>query len=209
MSSGPGIYGMNRTERLGNLIGIRTGYFSRGRIEEAANGKYRIIQLRDFDNTRTVLDKDALTRFDPGDMRSDQTIKPQEVLFLAKGVHNFAYHPGPLPDPTLAASYFYVLTPSAEISPQYLCWFLNHSHTRRIFDRIAGVGARMPVVKKSDLADITIPLPPTHAQNRIVQLHSITLQEAALLDDLKQKRRTFIDAVTMTIAEQNENEDTR
>ncbi|TFH12665.1 MAG: hypothetical protein E4H02_12910 [Lentisphaerales bacterium] len=193
---------MTRHAKLGQLIGIRTGYLSRSKIEEAVDGRFCLIQLRDFDNTRTAIDTQQLTRFAPGDMRKDQTIHPNAVIFLAKGVNKFAYKPGPLPAPTLAASYFYVLTPSADINPKYLNWFLNHPHTRRVFDRIAGVGARMPVMKKSDLADIDIPLPPLPDQQKIVELHALALREATLLDELQRSRGTQINAVTMMLAKQ-------
>ena len=198
---------MTRHAKLGELIGIRTGYLSRSKIKEAVDGRFYLIQLSDFDNTRTAIDKQKLTRFEPGDMRKDQTIHPNEVIFLAKGVNKFAYKPGSLPAPTLAASYFYVLTPSADINPEYLSWFLNHPHTRRVFDRIAGVGARMPVIRKSDLADIDIPLPPPPGQKDIVELHALLLHEATLLDQLKQSRKTFIDTLTMAIADGEESED--
>jgi len=200
---------MSRHAKLGRLIEIRTGYLSRTGVEETPGAAYRLIQLGDFDESRAHLKVENLVRFQPGDMRKDQTIRPEEVIFLAKGINNFAYQPGPLPAPTLAASYFYVLTPSPDILPEYLNWFLNHPHTRRAFDRIAGVGARMPVVKKSDLADIEIPLPHLADQQKIVRLHALTLREGALLEELKRTRKTFTDALTMTIAEKDEREDAR
>lgn len=199
---------MTRHAKLGRFINIRTGYLSRTKVQEAPNGRYALIQLSDFDDTRTTMNPDTLTRFEPGDLRKDQTIQPGEVLFLAKGVHNFAYHPGPLPVPTLAASYFYVLTPAPEVTPRFLTWFLNHPHTRRAFDRIAGVGARMPVVKKSDLADIDIPVPPLADQHKIVELHALMTRESRLLEQLRQHRKTLIDTLTMAIAQGEQREDT-
>lgn len=198
---------MTKHGKLGRFIEIRSGYLSRTKIEEAPEGRFRLIQLGDFDDSRTRMDTRKLTRFEPGDLRKDQTIQPGEVLFLAKGVNNFAFQPGPLPTPTLAASYFYVLTPSPEITPEYLNWFLNHPHARRAFDRIAGVGARMPVVKKSDLADIDVPLPSLFDQQRIVELHSLMTREARLLDQLRDSRKTYMDTVTMTIAQGEERKD--
>lgn len=191
---------MNRTEKLGRLIGIRTGYLLRTMVKGKPDGRYCLIQMSDFDGSRSSLDPRELTRFDPGELRKEQAIQPDEVLFLAKGVRNFAYRPGPLPLPTLAASYFYVLTPSPDILPDYLVWFLNHPCTALAFDRIAGVGARMPVVKKSDLADMDVPLPPPADQRKIVELHALMLREARLLDRLHDQRNTFINTVTMAIA---------
>ncbi|MCF7837655.1 MAG: restriction endonuclease subunit S [Candidatus Marinimicrobia bacterium] len=199
---------MTRHGRLGRFIDIRTGYLSRTKVEETPDGRYCLLQLSDFDDTRTSMDPRNLTRFDPGELRKDQTIQPGELIFLAKGVNNFAYHPGPLPVPTLAASYFFVLTPSSEIIPEYLNWFLNHRRTTRAFDRIAGVGARMPVIKKSDLADIDILLPPLSDQQKIVELHTLMTREARLLDQLRDHRKTFIDTVTMAIAQGEKGKDT-
>jgi restriction endonuclease S subunit len=198
---------MTRHAKLGQIIDIRTGYLSRTKVKEAPDGRFCLIQLGDFDESRTTIDPRKLTRFDPGEMRKDQTIRPEEVLFLAKGVRNFAYHPGRLPLPTLAASCFYVLAPSDDITSEYLNWYLNHPHTTRVFDRIAGVGARMPVMKKSDLADMDVPLPPRSDQGKIVELHSLMTCEARLLEQLRERRKTFIDTVTMAIAQGDERKD--
>ena len=191
---------MTRNAKLGQLIEIRTGYLTRTMVKGKPDGRYCLIQMSDFDDTRTSIDTAQLTRFEPGEIRKDQSIRPEEILFLAKGIRNFAFRPGPLPLPTLAASYFYVLTPSPDISPDYLVWFLNHPCTALAFERIAGVGARMPVVKKSDLADMDVPLPPPADQRKIVELHALMLREARLLDRLRDQRNTFINTVTMAIA---------
>ncbi|MDD2236185.1 MAG: restriction endonuclease subunit S [Kiritimatiellae bacterium] len=194
---------MNRKVKLKNIAEIRNGYLSRSGIEADKDGGFCLVQLSDFDKDRTVLNTDKLIRFQPGKMRADQTIHEHDVLFLAKGANNFAFHPGPRPSPTLAAGYFYVLRPSSKLLPAYLAWFLNHPETTAIFKRIAGVGAHMPVIRKSALEDIEIPLPPLHEQKTIVALHAATVTEAELLEELKQARKTLIDHVTMKMAEQN------
>lgn len=189
-------------QKLGDLIEIRNGYLLRTKIEATPDGRFCLIQTSDFDSSRTVLDSSKLTRFEPSEMRKDQTVQPHEVLFLAKGIRNFAYRPGPLPFPTLAASYFYVLTPAPAVDPDYLVWFLNHPATALLFDRVAGVGARMPVIRKSDLADIAMPLPARPAQRKIVELHGLMAREAQLLEQLREKRKTFMDSLTMVFATQ-------
>lgn len=191
---------MTTHTKLGQLISIRTGYLLRTMVKEKPDGRYSLIQASDFDESRTALDPRKLTRFDPGELRKEQAIQPDEVLFLAKGIRNFAYRPGPLPHPTLAASYFHVLTPSPDILPDYLVWFLNHPRTALAFARIAGVGARMPVVKRSDLADLDVPLPPLADQRKIVDLHALVLREAKLLNQLREQRAMYINAVTLAIA---------
>ena len=117
---------MHKPLKLGQLIRIRAGHLSRTGVREDPGADYRLIQLGDFDESRTRLNTRNMVRFQPGNLRKDKTIRPDEVIFLAKGVNNFAYQPGSLPSPTLAANYFYVLTPLPDILPEYLNWFLNH-----------------------------------------------------------------------------------
>ncbi len=192
---------MKKTLKLGQLVDIRTGYPTRNSVKKAPAGDVCLLQLRDFDKTRTTIHPDDILRFNPVNLRNDQLIAADDVLFLAKGTGNFAFQPGNLSSPTVAASCFFVLKPSREVLPQYLVWFLNHPKTVAEFERLAGVGARVPVIRKSELADLPVPLPSLEKQEAIVRLTALAAGEARLLEELRQKRQTFIDAATMLIAE--------
>ena len=194
---------MTTTKQLKDIATLRNGYLNRKKLEPAEHGPYALIQLRDFNAKRTVLDKDHLFRFEPGTMRCDQTVHERDVLFLAKGAHPFAFYPGALSYTTLAASYFFILTPAADLLPDYLVWFLNHPDTMRIFKRISGSGVRVPVIRKRELEEICLPLPPLETQKAIVELTQTAQQEASLLDQLKQERKRLINLATMELAAQH------
>jgi hypothetical protein len=188
------------TEELGCVASIRTGFLVRKSVAACATGSHLLLQLRDFNADRTQIHVKGLVRFDPGSVPARNNIKPDDVIFLAKGTGNFAFHPGPLPAPTLAASCFAVLTPRHYILPDYLVWFLNHPRTRDAVSKLGGTASRMPVISKSQLAAIKILVPSLETQRAIVQLQQSAADEARLLDELKQSRSAYIAEATMRLA---------
>ncbi len=158
--------------------------------------------MRDFDDTRTTINANAMIRFSPGPVTPENELRPGDVIFLAKGSRNFAFAPSGLPPHTLAANYFFIIRPSGEALPEYIVWYLNRSQTRRHLARFSGGGVHMPVIRKGVLASLELPLPPTSVQKAIVELDALLQHEQALHSELASKRRTLCDAVCISAARQ-------
>lgn len=186
--------------RLLEIADIRSGYLARTGVESKGTGSHYLLQIRDFNPQRTVVHKDTLVRFTPEALASVQPIGDGDVVFLAKGVNNFAYAVFDLPAPILAASYFFVLQPHPQLLPAYLAWFLNQRSTRRELSRFASSGVRMPVVRRAVLENMEIPLPPPTVQESIIELDRLMLQEQDMMTELARKKRELVSAICIKAA---------
>lgn len=191
---------MNARVRVSEIAEIRPGYLARKGVKSAVDGAHYLLQIRDFNENRTTFTPESLVRFSAEPLSSARPLEAGEVIFLAKGGGNFAYAVSNIPSFTLAASYFFVLRPCARVLPAYLAWFLNQPDTLRTLARSATSGAHTSVVRRADLEDIEIPVPPIPRQRVIAELDSLRHEEHDLLCELVHKKKELISAVCNTVA---------
>jgi restriction endonuclease S subunit len=184
--------------KLKDISDIRSGYIARGKIEASADGSHYLLQAKDADEGQIVCAADDLIRFHPTLSRSDRCLEDGDLLFMARGVHNFTIRVKDLPGPTLAASCFFMIRPHrAEVLSAYLCWYLNQDPVERYLVLHSGRGVHMPVVRRAVLENITVPLPSMDVQAKIADLYALTLKEMDLLRQLSRKRKKWIMAACL------------
>lgn len=192
---------MNPTLKLAELADIRQGYSARKAVKPIAGGTHYILQMRDFDDTRTSVDASGMVRFSPGPVAAENELQPGDVIFLAKGARNFAFAPTGLPPHTLAANYFFIIRPATHtVLPEYIVWFLNRPQTHDHLVRYSGGGVHMPVIRKGILASLEVPLPPKAVQTSITALETLVLRAQALQAELDAKRRVLHEVVCIRAA---------
>jgi hypothetical protein len=187
---------------LSSVAWIRAGYQSRSTVEESPDGSHALVQLRDFSADRGSLDVSGVARIQPGGINPEQILQEGDVLFLAKGLRNFAFVPELLPSPSLAASYFFIIRPERRILPHYLAWFLNLGSTKKRFSRLSGYSAHMPVVRRDVLEQTLIPLPDLATQQKIVALADLAVRQEKLLVELAEKKKALATAACLYAAGQ-------
>jgi hypothetical protein len=192
---------MSTNYRLAEIAEVRPGYLARKGVKPRADGTHHLLQIRDFTHDRSTVDPTSLVRFTPDSLSSLQPLQAGEVVFLARGAKNFACATAPVPDCTLAAGYFFVLHPRNTVLPGYLAWCLNQTATLRALTRAATSGAHMPVVRRSDIENVQIPVPPLAVQRTIVELDNLMREEKSLLQELSRKKHELISTVCMTAAQ--------
>lgn len=200
---------MNPTERratIKDLVQIRAGYQTRKEVKSTPAGSHALLQIRDFNEERTRIDRDNIARIEPGAINEDQVLREGDVIFLAKGSKNFSFAPTDLPEPALAASYFFILRPSRRLSPDYLTWFLNLETTKTVLRKYATQGAHMPVVRRDVLENLEIPLPDLVTQRKIVELAALIERQGQLMADLIEKKKTFANAACLRAAKKLSNQ---
>lgn len=188
--------------QIRSLASIRAGYQTRSGIAEAANGSHFLLQIRDFNESRTAVNLSDLTKIEPGAINPAQVLQDGDVLFLAKGSRNFAHALKAVPALTLAASYFFILRPEAALLPEYLAWFLNLESSRRVFTQSTGHAAHMPVVRRDVIESLEIPLPSLQRQQEVVELDRLMRRQQVLLLDLASSQRILFTEACVLLAHQ-------
>jgi restriction endonuclease S subunit len=178
---------------LRRLANIQSGHHSRGRIEPLAEGSHFLFQARDVDVHSLTYRIDAMIRFCPDLSRRDVILKKDDILFMARGIRNYSVLVHDIPAPTLAAAYFFIVRVSNKvILPGYLCWYLNQYPVEHYLNRQSGRGVHMPVVRRSVLENIEVPVPSLEVQETIVEMDKLMQEEQELLNKLVEKRKELI-----------------
>ena len=181
--------------KLKKVALIKSGYHSRGKIESLEDGSHFLLQARNVAAEKLTYRMDTLIRFNPDLSRRDATLKKEDILFMARGSRNYSVLIEEIPDPTLAAAYYFIIRVSHEnLLPAYLCWYLNQPLVERYLVQFSGQGVHMPVVRRSVLEKLNIPLPKLEIQEKIVALEALRKEEGHLTNLLAEKRKQLIAA---------------
>ena len=184
--------------QLKKIANIQSGYISRGKIEPRENGTHFLLQARDVDTERLEYRADGLIRFTPDLSRKDWVLKPDDVLFMARGVRNYSVLISDIPDSTLAAACFFIVrVMSDQVLPYYLRWYLNQAPINHYLSRHSGRGVHMPVVRRSVLESIDIAIPPLELQSKIAKMDALLQMELELIEKLAEKRKKVITAACL------------
>jgi len=180
---------------LSLISSIKSGYHSRGKIEPFKDGSHFLLQARDVDAERLTYRTDTLIRFNSDLSHTDGILKKNDILFMARGARNYSVLLREIPDSTLAAACFFIVRVSAEkILPGYLCWYLNQPPVERYLVRHSGRGVHMPVVRRSVLEKLDIPMANLETQKKIMALEALRREEEDLANRLVEKRKQLITA---------------
>lgn len=180
---------------LKKIAQIQSGYISRRKIEPSIDGSHLLMQARDVNADRLVYRTDGLVRFNPNLSDKDWVLEPNDILFMARGVRHYSILIKEIPDCVLAAACFFIVRLSDErLLPDYLFWYLNQEPVDRYFQQHSGRGVHMPVVRRSVLEKLDIPLPDPEIQKKIVALETLRKEEEVLIHRLAEKRKELVTA---------------
>lgn len=187
---------MMRQETLGALAEIKAGYQHRPADELAEKGDYLLIQQKDILPDRTDIHYAEAARIAPKRKHTRQLLQDGDVVFMNKGHAPFGCAVRELPEPAIASSAFFILSPdTTHILPEYLAWALNREHTRHELFSAAGIGTAMPIIHRKALERQPIPVPPMETQHTIAELYRLAAMEKDLLLQLAEQKTRLVQGV--------------
>src|SRR5438034_2230971 len=112
--------------RLSEVAELRSGYPFRNRVETMAEGRCRLVQMKDVD-VLGGLRQDDFARIEPPPNYQSHVLHHGDVLMAGRGTRNHAvtFLAEPEPRNTIAAANLFVMRPKGAALPVYLAWFLN------------------------------------------------------------------------------------
>ena len=183
---------------LKTIAKIQSGYINRGKIDPRDDGTCLLMQAKDVAADQLSYRPDALVRFIPRLSGKDWFLKPDDILFMARGAKNFSVLIDKLPDRVLAAACFFVVRISlSEILPAYLWWYLNQSPVEEYLRCFSGRGVHMPVVRRAVLESIDIPLPPIETQKQVSEMTMLLQREQELYKKLAEMREHLMTEICL------------
>lgn len=109
-----------------------------------------------------------------------------DILFMPRGVNNYAVIVETVPPNTVAAGSFYILRAKDGLEPAYLAWVLNQTSVQTNIAAIR-TGAGTPLVSRALLKEIRIVLPPIDEQRHIAKIGRLIEKEKQLLEMMNEE----------------------
>lgn len=177
---------------LDSIAEIRAGVTLRGRdaTRPVPGGSLHFIRIGDVSLEGQIAPADIIKITPTDDLGPDQLLRAGDVLVAARGTRNTAaVYELNLPA-AIAGAQFFILRPNARVLPAYLAWFLRSEPARQHFDS-RRKGSYIQLIRRSDLAEIEVPLPPRDVQHRIVEIAALIEQERVLSERLCTLRSSY------------------
>ncbi|MCR4827032.1 MAG: restriction endonuclease subunit S [Bacteroidales bacterium] len=153
-------------------------------LRPSPSGKITYLQASDLQmspSEKTTLKVDFVPKL------SRYMLQQGDILFAGKGTkylcQTFNLNIQAVPSTTL-----YIIRPDRkQVLPEYLCWFLNLPQTETTIKAMQ-VGSSMPMILKSSLEEVEIPIPDLATQSHILEIANLQQREQQLLASIAEKR---------------------
>jgi restriction endonuclease S subunit len=194
------LYRYNWRKKLTKKLSEVTTLFSGAFCKPTPGGNVCYIQARD------IIDNLQISEEITPSLIADRKINKHflqsgDLLVPAKGREHCAIEYTGNPHPAIASSLFIIIRvqEQASLSTSYLRWFLNLPASQRLIASGAQ-GSALPVISKSDLGQIVIPIPSVEKQALILKVEELGLKEAAIIKQIENlKRRKLEQELISTI----------
>lgn len=172
---------------LGDLCTIRSGMTLRSRVAEVRDGVLTV-QQGDL-SPRGEYDRQKASRIAPP-ASSTHHVAPGELVIRSRGPYWSAWAPGDLNETLVAIAPLFILTPTSDIHPGYLAWFVGRPAAQRYFATEAmGTGVKM--IPRDVLERLPITAPPIEQQRTIATAAALSANEHRLSARLSELRHTL------------------
>lgn len=176
--------------QLKNISTIQFGYYEKPKAE----GDARYLQVKHF-NDFGALGADIEEWIDVTDKSKSHLLEDGDILFVGKGMRNFAWKYSTEMGNMIASSVFFVIKSEPElVDADYLATIFNSSKYQSFFSSL-GAGSSIPSIRKTELEAVEVPLPPIEIQRKIAKLNELYHEEIQLADKLIEQKNKLFQAV--------------
>jgi hypothetical protein len=172
--------------KLSDFVELRAGHPFRGSVPAATDGNAYVLQMRDVSPDAGVA-WGGLVRTELDTRKSLDWLHRGDVIFVARGMRNYALCMGDVPLPTVCSQYFFLLRVRSSqtplLLPEFLAWQINRAPAQRYLTQNAE-GSDQLSIRRGVLEDLPLVVPPIGQQQRIVALGLAARRERQVLEQL-------------------------
>ncbi len=165
--------------------------------EEKGNVLY--MQAKNFDDLACIHIKgDSFLSLD--DKNNGHLLKEGDVLFVGKGFRNFAWAYDSSVGDAIASSIFYVIRCNQALAcPNYIATLFNSQKYQSQFQSL-GAGSSIPSIRKAELENLIIDLPPLALQQKIAKINALHIEDIKLSNQvIELKKKVFENIINRII----------
>ena len=158
------------------------------------------LQARNFSDDGEYLDN-VENYVSKEEEKHSLVLTQDDILLVSKGMRFFAHKYESTMGEVIASSIFYIIKVNASIiMPDYLTCILNHPKSRSYFENISA-GSSIPSIRKKELLDFEIPLPPLAEQRKIVEIYKLHKLQNTILIELKKRKQVLFNQIINELTE--------
>lgn len=202
---------------LSDIADIRTGYTFREKVDEVEEsiGTARIAQIKDV---REIAETSNSFLLDPSQLpaidwqgKEKALVSAGTVILPSRGSRGGYFQASCVMQssgdalPLVVTSQFLVITPKADVLPEFLCWSLNQPAIQFLLSEGAGSqGSAMAVMLKTSIGnEIQLTIPSIETQKKILHLNQLWEKEQALTQALLTNRKTMLQGMFQQLLNEN------
>lgn len=190
--------------KLKDYAEVRSGHPFRGSVPEVLDGFALTIQMRDVDEFAGVA-WDRLARTSPKGRKKIEWLRSGDILFLARGAHNFAAFLDQVPENVICSQYFFVIRATDErILPAFLAWQINQSPAQTYLRKNAE-GSDQQSIRRTILEQLPLVIPSFSQQRQLLNMTETAYQERLHHEKLIRNRElqvaTAINKILATVTD--------
>ena len=184
--------------KLSDFVELRAGHSFRGSVPASVDGNAYALQMRDVSPDAGVA-WGGLVRTELDTRKSPDWLQRGDVIFVARGMRNYALCMDEVSKPTVCSQYFFLLRvksspPSPPLMPEFLAWQINRAPAQCYLIKNAE-GSDQLSIRRGVLEDLPLVVPPIEQQQRIVALSNVARRERQLLEQLILNGEKQLDAL--------------
>ncbi|MDO9225298.1 MAG: restriction endonuclease subunit S [Pseudomonadota bacterium] len=180
------------------LVDLQAGHPFRGSVPEDPDGNAYALQMRDISPEGGVV-WSGLVRTSLEKHKSAVWLQPGDIVFVARGMRNYALCLEEVPLPAVCSQYFFLLRVKApNLLPEFLAWQINRAPARRYLASHAE-GTDQLSIRRGVLEALPIVVPGLEQQQRIVALAKDAGRERQVLETLIHNREQQLDALAFEL----------
>ena len=149
-------------KQLKDISDLQFGFYEKPKEE----GELLYLQAKNFNNYG-LFDGSVDGWIDVDEKSKNHILEDGDILFVGKGMRNFAWKYSAEIGKAIASSIFYVIKPKRElVDSDYLVTIFNSIKYQSFFQAL-GAGSSIPSIRKNELEAVEIPLPSMEIQKKI------------------------------------------
>lgn len=160
------------------------------------DGNICVIQTKDMDPREYLISSDGLTKVGIEMIKGTPFVRQGDVLLSSRGAGSHkAIYVELSQDNIIASSSLYILrVNNKKISPKYLTLYLNSSDGQNQLSQITS-GAYIQNITRSNLENMSIPIPPLREQEHLVSLSENFANQDKLLARKREINQNIINDI--------------
>lgn len=185
--------------RIQDCADVRPGFSAKSAIVNDPEGSLQVITAQHVTKGEAYRFSDEHSLLiTPPKFYDKYLVTSGDILFMSRGVNNYAVLVESVPNPAIAPLTFFIIRPKQNVMSEYLVWCLNQEMVKAQLNEIRS-GAGTPMIPSNAFREISIPLPPLATQKLIAEYGSLQMREKKLLQELVYETERIQQAIGKSI----------